>query len=163
MNVRALVLASFVVASCAGNAQLIRDAENRYTEDTRVAARLLAPFTMEPPHGQVSLAIHRKFAEKLLLSAMEPNVLTLLVDEPGRVYRQEVKKLGFSFDNDLAQLLDLDQSLAKKFFDDCSVHLLVLVREGVRLGVELNDDVLLAGVRVAAEHDGHFGHEVGSP
>ncbi len=37
--------------------------------------------------------------------------------------------------------------------------LLVLVRQGVGVGAQLDDDVLLTVLRVAPQGDGHFGHE----
>ena len=53
-------------------------------------------------------------------------------------------RLALALDDDLAEVFGL---LADELLDQFPVHLLVLDRQGVRIGVELDDDVLLAGVR----------------
>src|SRR4051794_34552562 len=51
-----------------------------------------------------------------------------------------------------------DVVLADEFLDLFAVHLLMLVREGVLVRRQVDDDVLLAGLRVFPEADGQLGH-----
>lgn len=94
-----LLIPLLAVAGCAAHEKAIAAATTQYRSDTELANRLLEPLGVEPPHGQVSVALSRKFAEKLLVASLEPNVLTVNVAEGGRLYRQEVAKLGMKFDN----------------------------------------------------------------
>src|SRR5262245_56490249 len=66
--------------------------------------------------------------------------------------------LLLALDDDLPQFARLHQAAADQLLDNGPVLLLVLVRQRVRVGVHADDDVLLAGRRVAAQPDGHFRH-----
>jgi hypothetical protein len=96
---RPALLLLAVVAACHSAERVIAKHEESSRGDTIVATRLLQPMGLETPHGQLTVALTSVFAEKLLRASLQPNVLNLSVIGAGRVWKQEVSKLGFTFDN----------------------------------------------------------------
>jgi hypothetical protein len=95
---RLALIATLFAFGCATAGQLPKF-EEAYRSDTLLVNKLVGPMGIEPAHGQVTVAISSKFTEKLLRASLQPNVLTLSVATPGRVYKQEVTKLAIAFDN----------------------------------------------------------------
>src|SRR5262249_32839619 len=64
----------------------------------------------------------------------------------------------FAFDGDLANLGALELAGAENLVHQFAVHLLVLVRQGILVAAERNDDILLARLRIGDQADGHLSH-----
>lgn len=93
----AIALASLVIG-CATAGQVAKFEES-YRSDSQLVNKLMVPMGIESAHGQLTVAVHSRFTEKLLRASLQPNVLTLSIATPGRVWKQEVTKLAISFDN----------------------------------------------------------------
>jgi hypothetical protein len=93
-----LLTIAVLAAGCA-TVDLAAQHDETYRSDTLLVNRLMGPMGIETPHGQITIAVGSKITEKMLLASLHPNVLTMQVVSPGRVFKQEARKLAITFDN----------------------------------------------------------------
>lgn len=63
----------------------------------------------------------------------------------------------FPFDDQFAKVFG-SKSFADQFFDQGPVHLFVFHGQRIGVGIEFDNDILLAGVGITPQQDGQFGH-----
>lgn len=94
---RALLL--LLLCGCAGYDKQIAAHRAAYGADTVLQEKMLEPLQLEPSHGQVTVAVTRKLAEKILLASLKPNALVVSVRGRGRAWKGAGKRLGIGYEN----------------------------------------------------------------
>ena len=79
-----------------------KEHDQTYQSNTTVANSLLDRMGVEPSHGQVTLVVASRFVDKLLQASIYPDKLVLSVEKPGTVWKEQVQKLAFRFENQVA-------------------------------------------------------------
>jgi hypothetical protein len=81
--VKRLALLALVLCGCVSFDRRIAEHRTAYLADTVLQERMLEPLALEPAHGQVTLVVTQRFAEKLVLASLRPNLLTIGVASAG--------------------------------------------------------------------------------
>jgi hypothetical protein len=168
------------LAGCASHQKKIDDYRAAYQGEGQIVERLLAPMGVEPAHGQVTISVTQGFVQKIVQASLHPNVLTVSVAEPGRVYRDDGKKLGIGYSNGVwlrqgTVLLHLDADQLVLDGDRLTMQTKLDGQGGINadlrfFGVSANRDVELSIHREAPIHlkllamgDGWMMKMVGAP
>jgi hypothetical protein len=85
--------------ACANHQKKIDEYRAAYQSDTQILNKIIEPMGIEPSHGQVTLTVAQSFAQKIVLSSLHPNLMTVSVQEKGRVWKGEGEKLHIKYDN----------------------------------------------------------------
>jgi hypothetical protein len=151
--VKRLALLALVLCGCVSFDRRIAEHRTAYLADTVLQERMLEPLALEPAHGQVTLVVTQRFAEKLVLASLRPNLLTIGVASAGEAWRSEGKRLGLSYINTVtlrSGSLEIHLDASDLRLDADMVQLrTVIAGQGVLnadlhfFGVTLNRDVTL--------------------